>query len=445
MNKYEIQQNETILTARANIQPPELDEAAARRLLNTINAKHARTPLSLEDVYIFPGSLSTQAIDFYGTRMAPRSMRNYKADVKAGIALMNSHRTGGWGETGELPVGRIFEGELTGDELKPGEAGFDEQIGLSLDVWNYMLRGIKVTDVANDDLIQAIDGGTTRDMSISFSPHPDGKFICSICGKDYLAWNDDPEQRCSHLAFVNYDEGEGESQRCFVWVENAHAFEGSLVYKGATPGAMVRKAQFYAPQLAKEQIGWLEERYQVRLLDASVHPAAQLELDETPPTEDRGDAEKEARMRAKITETIKARLGEQRAAELMAIEDDIQFTAESLRALTEAHEVAILQLEADSIALEARIAELTPNAELGAAYKADLVAEVVKARVQAQGSEFDAEMYRKVLMSQSDLAFIKSERATWQERAAEAFKSGRQFRLEEPQKPVRAPLAAYSG
>jgi vacuolar-type H+-ATPase subunit I/STV1 len=282
-------------------------------------------------------------------------------------------------------------------------------------------------------------------MSISFSPHPDGKFICSICGKDYLAWNDDPEQRCSHLAFVNYDEGEGESQRCFVWVENAHAFEGSLVYKGATPGAMVRKAQFYAPQLAKEQIGWLEERYQVRLLDASVHPAAQLELDETPPTEDRGDAEKEARMRAKITETIKARLGEQRAAELMAIEDDIQFTAESLRALTEAHEVAILQLEADSIALEARIAELTPNAELGAAYKADLVAEVVKARVQAQGSEFDAEMYRKVLMSQSDLAFIKSERATWQERAAEAFKSGRQFRLEEPQKPVRAPLAAYSG
>ena len=267
MNDFE--HENTILVGRAPIEAGALDEATQRRLLRVINERHARSELSGEDVYLFPGVLSTQAVDYYGTRMSPRSMRNYKADVKAGIALMNMHRTGGFLESGEQPVGRIFEASLEGDALKPGEAGFDEQVGLELQVWNYMIRGIQVTDVANDDLIRAVEGGTTKSMSIGFTVRPDGQHLCGLCGNDYFAWSDDPDKRCPHLAFVEYEEG-----RCFVWVEKAHAVEGSLVYKGATPGAMVRKARAFADEIPQESVDFLEDRYQVRLLDVRTHPVA---------------------------------------------------------------------------------------------------------------------------------------------------------------------------
>ena len=67
-----------------------------RRLLDRINESYAREPVEADDIFLFPGVLSTQGIDSYGTRMAPSSMRAYRQTIEAeGVPLMNSHRTGG--------------------------------------------------------------------------------------------------------------------------------------------------------------------------------------------------------------------------------------------------------------------------------------------------------------------------------------------------------------
>jgi len=449
----QLSRSDYALAGRGTIEPVELDEATAGRLLRTINRQHARSPLTIEDVYLFPGVPSTQAIDYYGTRMTPRSMRNYRADVKGGIALMNMHRTGGWSSEGEQPVGRIFEAELVGDAVEPG-AGFDGQHGMALQTWQYMLRGIQVTDVANDDLIRAIEGGTTKDMSIGFSTYPDGEFECSICGRPYYGRDEDGDY-CPHLAFSTYEDEEGEAVRCFVWVENAHVYEASLVYKGATPGAMVRKAKQYADRLPKDEVEWLEERYQVRLLDrgAVALPGKRNQGEEppsVPPARGEGgslpEAEEEVRMdRSTVVERLRALVGEERLAELEAIEDDGEFVAQSLRAMTEAHEAQVNELLAEAEALETRVSALEPDAEIGLAYKTDLVNEAVKARVQAEGNDCPAEKYRAVLMGQDDLEFIKAERKAWQARAAEVLKSGRQIPVGGEDAEVRAPAAAYGG
>lgn len=149
--------------------------------------------------------------------------------------------------------------------------------------------------------------------------------------------------------------------------------------------------------------------------------------------------------RSEVLKSLRALVGEKRLGVLEAIEDDAAFVAESLRALTEAHEARAGELLADAEALKARVTELVPDAEIGSAYKRDLVDEAVKARIQAEGNDCPAEKYREVLMGQDDLGFIKAERRTWQARAAEVLKTGRQIPVGGEAPEVRAPAAAYGG
>lgn len=438
---------------RASISPAaELDEATAARLLRVINTRHSRGPLSLDQVYLFPGTPSNQAIDHYGTRMAESSLRNYLKNVRAGVALMNSHRTGGlFAGSAELPIGRLFEGELSGEILQVGKAGFGDQVGQELAAWHYMIRGVRLTDVSNDDLIASIDGGTIRDESIGFSLGPDGQFTCSICGRDYLnrgvRW-DDEEHRCPHLAFVEYD-----GQRAFVWVERAKLAEVSLVYKGATPGAMIRKAMACAPQLDRQALGMLEEHYQVRLLGGSTHPVKTVE-DRPKPGEagNRSQPEEVNSMselnRAPIIELLEDHLPAERVAQIRAVEDDDGFALAAALALVELHQseqARVAELSAQTRALQQQAETLATEAEIGRTYRDDLVTAAVAARVRVQGNAFDAERYRGVLVRSNDLDFIKSEKATWEARAAEVLRAGpgQTRQAGDSETPVRAPAGAY--
>ena len=213
----------------------------------------------------------------------------------------------------------------------------------------------------------------------------------------------------------------------------------------ASPLWMVRKARAFADEIPQESVDFLEDRYQVRLLDVRTHPVASKQLtDNDDRAQDGSDLEieEEVRMdREQILAAIDGQLDDERMAALRAIEDDALFAAECLRAISESHDAAVNQLQADAAQLEERIAELEPDAEDGKAYRQTLVEDAVKARVQAQGDGFDADGYRDVLMGQ-DLAFVQSERATWQERAAEVLQTGRNFR--DPEAVVtRMPAAAY--
>lgn len=421
---------------RATISPTvRVDQATLERLLETINRRHSRRALTPEEVYIFPGTPSNQRIDFYGTRMAPSSLANYQADIQGGIALMNSHRTGGFISEAELPIGRIFEAELLGEPIQIGGAEFDQRTGQELLAWHYLLRGVKVTDIANDDLIAAIEGGTIKDESIGFTLRPDGRMLCSICGNNYMRYDE-----CPHVVFGEYENADGIRHRAFAWADNAHIAEASLVYDGATPGAMIRKAQELAPTLEPATLDYLEEHYQVRLRGAQAFIKAA-------PPRSRSNSTKGGDMpitRDPILEIVRNLAGDGEAEALQAVEDDSAFAlgaCESIeiRFIAE-QQAATAQVEA----LERDLHEREALAAIGQTYRDDLVSAAVEARVRAEGNEFDAERYRRVLTNSGDLDFIKSERQTWEARAQAVLQGGPGQTRQKPENSVQqAPAAAY--
>jgi len=399
----------------------EISESEQARLLGLINASHTRRPFAAEELFIFPGVLSTQAIDSYGTRMGASSLRNYLVDVQAGIGLMNSHRTGGWNDA-ELPVGRIFSGALEGQALATGQVPFDDQMGQALAIWAYMVRGIQITpDATNDDLILGIESGTVNDLSITFSIRPDGRYVCSICGENYLDY-----EACRHFAFAEYEAG-----RCFAWVENAHAYEGSLVWAGATPGAMIRKAQMGAQRglLDKAQVDFLENHYQMRLLDTRTSEPLK-KLDAPARAE---ETEVSMNREPVLTQLAEYGVGEDQLAELRAVEDDGAFVGQ-----------AVSQLGQRLTDAEAQARELETEAAMGRTYRDDLVEATVQARVRAQGDAFDAARYQQFLAGSNDVAFIREARDTWESLAEQILSGGTgQTRKPKTDTPVRAPAAAY--
>ena len=187
--------------------------------LDTINRDHALAPLAAEDVAVFRALASSQAVDSYHTRMAESTLRNFAAEAERGVPILNNHRTG---SRAELPVGRVFMATLSGLPL-PANAAYEATGGLSLTVDFYVQRGLRVTDIATDDLIRAIEGGVIKDVSVGFSL---GSLRCAICGLDMFA--------CPHEPGQTYAEG-----RAFAWIEDATLREVSLVWKGATEGAAI--------------------------------------------------------------------------------------------------------------------------------------------------------------------------------------------------------------
>lgn len=411
------------------------NEEELARLMSLINTRFARNDLGPEEVYLFPSILSTQAVDAYGTRMAPSTLVRFAQDVANGIPLMNSHRTGGFLSDAELPLGRKFDAAVEGDPIKVGEAAFDDQRGASVMTWNYMLRGVQMSTIPNDDIIRAIDAGTIADESVGFTMNPDGVWTCGICGRNYYSMD------CEHIVFMEYEKTEDfAGGRCFVWVEDANAVEGSLVYAGATPGAMIRKAQKFADELDIEVLARLEDLYQTRLKDPSRKidvpghkrvPAGSADLER----EESGNPLKEVNYMT--VEEIRALLGE------------LGHSAEEIDRMISEHEedpgeiVRALIVEARD-----RVDELEADADLGREVREEIIEKVIKARIQAQGERFKEthrSAYEATLRSGS-LVFIRAELETWETRAAEVLSAGRPARTrtedEAPTVPA-APSGAY--
>lgn len=169
-------------------------------------------PLAPGDVFIFTAIPSNDLVDSYYTQMALSSLENYERDLKEGRALMNSHR-----RLDTLPLGYSFDGELN-------------RSAMTLAGRYYMQRGLNLGTVNTDEVVRAVEGGTCRDVSIGFKA---GWYKCKICGNDLMDY-----EKCSHVPGVRYDK-----VLCTAWVEDGYLAETSLVFDGATPGALVTKAQ----------------------------------------------------------------------------------------------------------------------------------------------------------------------------------------------------------
>lgn len=425
-----------------------MDEA-----MKLINSRHAQRPFEPAQLYVFRVVPSTQSLDMYLTRMARTSLENYAADFSDGRALMNSHRTGGWDGSAELPIGRFFASDLTGDFL-PEDAGFDAKGGAMLGAYAYIQRGLQITDVANDQIIEGIEGGTIRDISIGFLLVPDGMYKCSICGNDFRDY-----ELCPHFPGVRY-----EDKRAFLWVENAHVSEASLVFDGATPGAMIDKAirMSETGQLAMKDARMLEEQWGVRILPARTFGVIQpkdrgqigaglLTVDYPPsdealvnwavgqlgqkPATDQEEKGSEGAMGfdfEKFLESLRA--ADAGLAERLAGAPEAERATLLISSYVERRDEAA-RLTGEANGLKARAA-------LGDQWIADLVEQAVRARVRAEGDKFDAERYRKLLKSNADPDFIKEEIASWERASFAIFGDGKRPTAGAQQAEAETPVPA---
>jgi hypothetical protein len=105
-------------------------------------------------------------------------------------------------------------------------------------------------------------------VSVGFGRGSDSKYRCSICGSNLMDW-----ESCRHVPGAKYDNG-----RAYAWVEGFRGREASLVYKGATPKAMIDKAIRMAADghLARNEALMLGEQWGVRIFGEKT-----LAVDET--------------------------------------------------------------------------------------------------------------------------------------------------------------------
>jgi len=245
---------------------PEIRQAFSERVPDGI----------AENVYTMTLVPSTQALDSYGTRMPAEAIKGYYRDALAGVPLMNSHRTGGWSSDIELPLGMTFAAEVFGnpvdemplllrDEIpEPGDVDLMDQ-GLSLRTLDYMLHNHfpnGPNNLGTEDVIRSIEGRTLRSVSIGFGSRLPKRiwYECGLCGEDMFGYDGE----CPHFPLVADRET---GLIAFAWPRDVEMAEHSLVWAGATPGAIVEKAERFIRSggLRSADVDMLEDVWGVKL------------------------------------------------------------------------------------------------------------------------------------------------------------------------------------
>ena len=377
------------IQVRAPGTPDEDDMAAINRL--------ARSPLKAEDVYCFDCVPSTDALDSYFTRQAMSSLNNYACDAMTGVAVMNSHRTSPSLGGVELPLGRSYYGEVqAGEEIS------------RLFAKAYLLRDYQPNkDTANTaTLIRGIESGITHDLSIGFQP---GWYRCSVCNRDLF------DRDCPHYPGARY-----EGVRAYAWVEEAHMREFSFVYAGATPGAGILKAEraYEDGTLDRKLVSELEDCYQVRLARRWAVPdlgnarrsgevdAARSGQRAAQPTNDEGGEPMKGTefldlVEAALQQRVGRELSSANVQTLRGIRESIEGAGDTLEEAAGQIADLLARVEGEEddervATLERQIADLTPLAETGKRYRADLIEEALKSGVRVFGNAFQTELHRRM-------------------------------------------------
>ncbi len=416
-----------------------------------------------EGNFRFEAEISSTALDAYFTHMDGSTLRNFARDAAGGVALLDSH------DGYKLGVGYSDGGR------------YEEEDGAGRVIVSfYIVPGLrfggKHSFASSDDYIRAIRSGVVRDVSVGFHG---GRWICDLCKQPYFGQG----SVCNHVAGYEYEfESDGRMARevCTVAIHDARLSEVSLVYDGATPGAMILKAEQEAEagRLSPEMARQLERQYRVRLPKPKnvvirgelvtattadgVNTTVQVDVDNgrsatggAPAMDGQGDGmskdeevvveeptpvepevraeESEARA---VVEAVRQALAETRAPEGVTLEAAVRGLG---RQLAEAQG----ELERS----RAEVARLQPLADQGRAYRDELINQAVAEGVRALGETFPEETYRAMLAN-APLEHIRQVRDTFAAQAAERFPGGRQTQDapkngsdNEPQR--QTPVAAY--
>jgi hypothetical protein len=372
-----------------------------------------------EQPYFLKTEISNNSLDHYFTHMLTTSLQNYAADADDGVSLQDSHNTF------RLGYGRSLFGRYDTEPGTPpgwdrpprrGSAEYTFAIPQPAQYERvlsaaFIIPGIKLNNLSfasTDDFIQAVETGMVEEVSIGYGG---GAETCDVCGARYFSWE------CMHVAGFTYDierAGQAATIMATVSINNAHLFEYSAVYAGATPNAVVvRKAEQEAEagRLTRKQAAAIEARYRVRL--------------PMPPENWRG---------ANVTPN----LADERTTNMDEL-DQIRALASEAGAPEGPVVEAVRWLVGEN-------ARLAPLADEGRQYREDLVADALAEGVRAMGEAFPAETYRQ-MFARAGLEEIKLLRTKWQEQAAQRFPGERQTVDEQSTKrqatPAIVPDSAY--
>lgn len=356
MNLYERQM--TVQTASGNVE----------QYMDRIN-QMSHVQLSAEDVFVYQGIISSDAMDSYYTKMdAETSLRNYANDLKAGTPLMTYH------ETSQSPIGRSFDSSI---DVK--EDGKTVVRGLF-----YIVRHTKINGESTDDLIRQIETGTLTEMSVGFGGI-NLWYKSSYDGKDIFESRYYPGDKDENGNLVYY------------YIMDATLREVSLVYKGACPDAVVERIRNDLPNMedAERQIQKYETRFNVRIdmPKQRSKEGKRMNIEEITRAVEKGDL--------------------QRGELLKALKVD---------AITDGQR-SILNELGDDASIET-VRSLKEKAEIGERAFNEKLDELVKARV-AIGQEFDQEKYKEQMRSM-DVDFIEDQTRLFEGIKKAEFKPGRQ-------------------
>lgn len=356
MNLYERQM--TVQTASGNVE----------QYMDRIN-QMSHVQLSAEDVFVYQGIISSDAMDSYYTKMdAETSLRNYANDLKAGTPLMTYH------ETSQSPIGRSFDSSI---DVK--EDGKTVVRGLF-----YIVRHTKINGESTDDLIRQIETGTLTEMSVGFGGI-NLWYKSSYDGKDIFESRYYPGDKDENGNLVYY------------YIMDATLREVSLVYKGACPDAVVERIRNDLPNMedAERQIQKYETRFNVRIdmPKQRSKEGKRMNIEEITRAVEKGDL--------------------QRGELLKALKVD---------AITDGQRSILKELGEDASIETVR--SLKEKAEIGERAFNEKLDELVKARV-AIGQEFDQEKYKEQMRSM-DVDFIEDQTRLFEDIKKAEFKPGRQ-------------------
>jgi hypothetical protein len=410
----------------------------------------AGLPDDLPDPFIFETVSSNNNLDFYFTHMLESTLRNFAAEAAEGVQFLDSHNSM------NLGYGRTFDGRFEIDNSQRPQYKLDNpnaQLAFTPDdvvkravLGTYTIPGIQfgggLTYASTDDFIRAARAKLARDISVGFYG---GRWTCDICGGNYRRYNE-----CPHFAGIEYALGEQGDRIvvCTVSIDGAHLAEHSVVYDGATPGAMMRKAEELARhgELEPETVAAIELRYKVQLPTRKSFPVSDLEDKPVRSTNENtaGRGKEIPAPNSPIGDrsmNYEEIVKEARAALTEAGIDDSTPVAGGIRQLIKRGSDARSELESARTAvpesvegddLATRVAKiatdlerLRPLADDGRTYRADLVEAALLEGTRALGNDFQQETYKGIL-ERSSLAEIKAMTESWRTIGKAKFPGGRQ-------------------
>jgi hypothetical protein len=369
-----------------------------------------------------PTVVSTNKLDSYFTLMHRSSLENFAADLSEGRSLLDSHNSR------RLGIGYSLRGQY----VAAGGNGVQKALG---DFFS--------TEATADsrEFILKMRQGTVKDISAGFYG---GEWRCNLCGQKMADWW--AEDGCFHWPGMTYEtEKSSEKQLATATIHDAHLAEASAVYDGATPGAMILRARQMseAGRIVPEMARRLETQYRIQLPAAhrawaghsSGKERAMPEKPEgqsAPPVETPGDVGVLQAFHRSVASALtdvglKPEPGSPEPATLIR-----QMGAEL---------VELRPLKDKVATQETRIAELTPQAEDGKQFRADLRQAVEERYVAAKGERANPELMAEV-WDRASIPLLKQQYLEYAGEAYSLFGGGRTSQDQGEPKPNGEPPAA---